>query len=125
MRSRGIVSLVASGLLLWAAASSAVAQSVDADLVEQNRSGVRGTVMLTVTDAGDLRVSIRARGLIPGPHAQHVHGAVGAHHYACATLRDDADGDGWLTNEEATGEYGNVFLALTTTGDTSPESGLA
>jgi hypothetical protein len=46
-------------------------------------------------------------------------------HFACATLRSDKDGDGWLTNEEATGEYGNVFLALTTRGDTSAKSGLA
>jgi hypothetical protein len=30
-----------------------------------------------------------------------------------------------LTNEEASGEYGTIFLALTTSGDGSPESGLA
>ena len=30
-----------------------------------------------------------------------------------------------MTNEEAAGEYGDVFLALTTQGDTSPKSGLA
>ena len=43
----------------------------------------------------------------------------------CPSEANDTDGDGLLTNEEASGEYGNVFLALTTEGDTSPESGLA
>jgi hypothetical protein len=107
--------------LAWPAAADT---TVNADLVEQNNSGTRGTVRLTATDAGALRVLIRAEGLMPGPHAQHIHGAVGAGHFHCSSLRDDTDGDGWLTNEEASGEYGNVFLALTTRGDVSAESGL-
>jgi hypothetical protein len=125
MRSRIIAGLAGSVVLLGAGVTAASAATVDADLVEQNRTGANGSVTLTVTGAGDLRVSVRARGLLPGPHAQHVHGAVGAGHFACASLNDDTDGDGWLTNEEATGEYGNVFLALTTRGDTSSGSGLA
>jgi len=43
----------------------------------------------------------------------------------CPSAKNDTDGDGLLTNEEASGEYGKVFLALTTKGDTSPNSGLA
>ena len=38
--------------------------------------------------------------------------------------KNDTDGDGVLTNEEATGEYGSVFVALTTTGGTTPQDGL-
>jgi hypothetical protein len=38
---------------------------------------------------------------------------------------DDTDGEGVLTNEEATGEYGTVFLALTTSGGATPQDGLA
>ena len=72
----------------------------------------------------DLRIRIEAQGLVPGPHAQHLHGALGAHHFQCATMRDDTDGDGWLTNEEASGEYGDVFMALTTSGAVSATSGL-
>jgi hypothetical protein len=125
LRARGVAGASVCGLLLWIGAGPAAAQSVDADLVEQNHSGVQGTVTLTVTDAGDLRVRISAEGLVPGPHAQHLHGAAGGMHFACATSKSDKDGDGWLTNEEATGEYGNVFLALTTRGDTSAQSGLA
>jgi hypothetical protein len=43
----------------------------------------------------------------------------------CPTMEADTDRDGLLTNEEASGEYGVVFMALTTEGDTSAESGLA
>jgi hypothetical protein len=43
----------------------------------------------------------------------------------CPSAADDKDGDGLLTNEEAAGEYGDVFLALTTSGDASTKSGLA
>ena len=43
----------------------------------------------------------------------------------CPTMEADVDGDGLLTNEEASGEYGDVFMALTTEGDASAESGLA
>jgi len=69
---------------------------------------------------------MHARGQVPGvPHAQHIHGATGGGHFMCPTAANDTDGDGLLTNEEAAGEYGNVFLALTTKGDTSPKSGLA
>ena len=126
MSARELVGFtVGCGLLLVSAASPAAADTtVQADLVEQNNSGVRGSVSLTATEDGDLRVRIRATGLVPGPHAQHLHGAVGAGDFDCASMRDDTDGDGWLTNEEASGEYGNVFLALTTSGDVSAESGL-
>ena len=126
MWSRGVIRVGVPTVLLWVGAVvPAAAQTVSADLVEQNHSGVHGTVSITVTDAGDLRVRIRAHGLLPGPHAQHLHGAAGGMHFACATMRNDTNGDGWLTNEEATGEYGNVFLSLTTRGDTSARSGLA
>jgi Cu/Zn superoxide dismutase len=125
MWTRKLIGLSVCGLLLWAGAAPAVAQTtVHADLVEQNHTGVHGSVTLTATGAGDLHVKIRANGLLPGPHAQHIHGASGAGHFECATDRDDADGDGWLSNEEASGEYGDVFVALTTKGDTGPESGL-
>jgi hypothetical protein len=43
----------------------------------------------------------------------------------CPTMANDENGDGVLTNEEAVGEYGDVFFSLTTTGDASAESGLA
>ena len=100
--------------------------TVTAQLEESNDSGVTGTATLTATDGGGLTVVIHAEGLVPGvPHAQHIHGSTGGGHYMCPSEASDTDGDGLLTNEEASGEYGNVFMALTTQGDTSPESGLA
>jgi LPXTG-motif cell wall-anchored protein len=43
----------------------------------------------------------------------------------CPSSKDDTNGDGILTNEEATGEYGTLFFSLTTRGDFSAKSGLA
>ena len=70
---------------------------------------------------------IHSQGLVPGqPHAQHIHGSAHGGHFGCPTLKEnDTDGDGVLTNEEATGEYGTIFLALTTRGGATPQDGLA
>ena len=125
MRRVLVVAALSVMLTVNLSAPAPAATTVHAQLVEQNRSGVSGTVTLTATDAGDLRVRIRARGLLPGPHAQHIHGSHEGGEFNCASMADDTDGDGWLTNEEAAGEYGNVFLSLTTRGDTSAESVLA
>jgi hypothetical protein len=125
MRARRAVATIACSVLpLLAVRPAAADTTVHADLVPQNHSGVRGTVSLTATDEGDLHVQIRAHGLIPGPHAQHLHGAMGGGQFRCASMSDDTNGDGWLSNEEASGEYGNIFLALTTRGDVSAQSGL-
>ncbi len=118
--------LAVLGLLLVCSVPARADTTVIARLEGSNNSGVTGTATLTATDSGALRVVIHARGHVPGlPHAQHIHGSTGGGHYMCPSPKNDTDGDGLLTNEEAAGEYGNVFLALTTQGDTSPKSGLA
>jgi hypothetical protein len=106
--------------------SAAADMTVNQKLMEQNSSGVSGTATLTATDDGDLKVVIRSQGLVPGqPHAQHIHGSASGEHFNCPTLKEhDKDGDGVLTNEEATGEYGTIFLALTTRGGATPQDGL-
>lgn len=116
---------LAAGTVLGTVALGAPAAAdttLHARLVAQNRSGGGGTVLLTLTDDGDLRVRIRATGLMPGPHAQHLHGSLQGGEFRCASMASDTDGDGWLTNEEATGEYGSAMLALTTRGDTTATS---
>jgi hypothetical protein len=124
-RVLGLLLAVVS-VLLATSVSAGADTTVVAHLEESNHSGVSGTVSLTATDGGGLRVVIDARGPVPGvPHAQHIHGSTGGGHFMCPSSRNDTDGDGLLTNEEAAGEYGNVFLALTTKGDTSAKSGLA
>ncbi len=114
-----------TALVLVAAAPAAADWTLHADMVEQNHSGVTGTATITVRDGGGIRVRIHTTGMVPGPHAQHLHGSLEGGEFHCATDAADTDGDGWLTNEEATGEYGTAFLALTTRGDTSGKSGLA
>jgi hypothetical protein len=118
--------LAAAATLLCLPMSAAADTTVKAKLVEQNGSGVSGTVSLTALSNGRLKVVIHSQGLVPGqPHAQHIHGAAHGGHFGCPNLKkNDTDGDGVLTNEEATGEYGMVFLALTTRGGSTPQDGL-
>ena len=126
IKLRNSLLLAAAAAMLWLPTTAAADTTVTAKLVEQNSSGVSGTVSLTALDNGDLEVVIRSRGLVPGqPHAQHIHGSAHGGHFGCPTLeKNDTDGDGVLTNEEATGEYGTVFVALTTEGGTTPQDGL-
>ncbi|HMI33124.1 MAG TPA: hypothetical protein VK499_03260 [Propionibacteriaceae bacterium] len=122
---RNLLILAAASAMLCLPTSAAADTTVNAKLVEQNGSGARGTASLTAIDNGGLKVVIRSEGLVPGqPHAQHIHGSAGGGHFMCPTLKNDTDGDGVLTNEEATGEYGAIFLALTTGGNGTPQDGL-
>lgn len=126
-RLRLILTAGVSTLLMALVVGPARADTtVIAHLKSLNGSGVGGTATLTATDDGRLTVVIHSHGLVPGqPHAQHIHGSVGGGHFMCPSSADDANGDGILTNEEATGEYGTLFFSLTTRGDFSADSGLA
>jgi hypothetical protein len=123
---RNSLILAAAAALLCVPMSASADTSVKAKLVEQNDSGASGTVSLTALNNGGLKVVIHSQGLVPDqPHAQHIHGSAHGGHFGCPTLKEnDTDGDGVLTNEEATGEYGTVFLALTTEGGVTPQDGL-
>jgi hypothetical protein len=125
-RLRNVLVLGAASALLWLPTSAAADTTVKAKLVEQNHSGASGTATLTALAGGGLKVVIHSRGLVPNqPHPQHIHGSAHGGHFGCPTIKDnDTDGDGVLTNEEATGEYGTIFLALTTRGGATPEDGL-
>jgi hypothetical protein len=122
---RNSIVLAAASAMLCLPTSAAADTTVKAKLMEQNNSGVTGTVGLTALDNGGLKVVIRSEGLVPGqPHAQHIHGAAGGKHFMCATLeKNDTDGDGVLTTEEAGGEYGGIFMPLTTSGGAEPQDG--
>jgi hypothetical protein len=124
---RNLVLLATALTLLSLPVTAAADTTVRAKLVEQNGSGVKGTAVLTAVGGGGLKVVIHSTGLVPGqPHAQHIHGSAGSRHFMCPSLKkNDTDGDGYLTNEEATGEYGTIFLALTTRGGGTPLDGLA
>ncbi len=121
-----ILGAATTALLLSVGGPASADTTVTAHLRATNGSGAGGTATLTATDDGGLTVMIRAHGLVPGqPHAQHIHGSTGGGHFMCPSMANDTDGDGILTNEEAAGEYGTIFLSLTTRGDASPNSGLA
>lgn len=126
IKVRAWLVLAAAAVLLWLPTGASADMTVKARLVELNGSGASGTAVLTVMNDGGLKVVIHSTGLVPGqPHPQHIHGSAGGHHFMCPTLKaNDTDGDGVLTNEEASGEYGTIFMALTTRGGATPKDGL-
>jgi hypothetical protein len=95
-----------------------------ADLNPLNRSGSDGTAILH-KEGGKLNTKIYSSGMSPNlPHAQHIHGFEQAVS-ECPTLAADDDGDGLVNTAEGLPSYGDIQVSLTTTGDTSPASGLA
>jgi hypothetical protein len=124
---RTLLAIPAAAVLLLAVPSAAFAdESVQVQLDALNKSGASGTATLTATDAGDLKISIRSQGLVPNsPHAQHLHGATDGTDFHCPDMSADSDGNGFVSTEEGLPMYGDIFISLTTKGDTAKTSGLA
>ncbi len=125
--SRTLLAVPAAAVILFAVPTAAFAdESVQVRLDALNNSGATGTATLTAMDNGDLKVSIRSTGLVPGsPHAQHLHGATDGRDFHCPDMSADADGNGFVSTEEGLPMYGDIFVSLTAKGDTSKASGLA
>jgi hypothetical protein len=123
---RNALIAVGAAALLFAPTMVAADTTVKAKLMEVNGSGATGTATVTALSDGGVKVVIHTEGLVPGVfHPQHLHGSAHGGHFTCPTLKaNDTDGDGVLTNEEGTGEYGTIFFALTTSGGTTPQDGL-
>ncbi|MFC7534896.1 hypothetical protein [Actinoplanes sp. GCM10030250] len=122
----GRILSVAALLVLFTPAPALAGESVHVKLLELNNSGATGTATLTALDNGDLKVSIRSTGLVPGsPHAQHLHGSTDGMDFHCPPMSADRDGDGYVSTEEGMPSYGDIFVSLTTTGDVAKASGLA
>ncbi|MEU6083662.1 hypothetical protein [Streptomyces sp. NPDC047108] len=95
------------------------------ELKPLNDSGGTGMAMLHL-EGDKLTVKIESEGLTPGqPHAQHIHGATDGHDFHCPEGSDDKDGDGIVSTAEGIPDYGDINISLTTSGDTSKDSGLA
>jgi CHRD domain len=127
-KTTSLLTLPAALALALAAPGAAFgAESYQIDLEPLNDSGASGMAMVTAEDNGDLTVVIEASGLVPGqPHAQHIHGGVDmTQDFMCPGPERDEDGDGIVSTVEGLPDYGDVFISLTTEGDTSKESGLA
>jgi len=123
--------LAATGLLVAGPASMAMAAdgTFDGSLSELNGSGASGTAQVTLKGL-EVTVDISGKGFTPNaPHAQHLHGDVSGKNFVCPTAADvkelDKDEDGLLNTLEAAPLYGGVLIALTTEGDTTPDSALA
>src|SRR5919107_1041891 len=95
-----------------------------AELNPLNRSGAEGYAMLEKAGNKKVATEIHTKGLAPKlPHAQHIHGFKKAVS-ECPTLALSGR-DNLITTVEGVPAYGPIQVSLTTTGDTSPESGLA
>lgn len=92
-----------------------------------NNSGTSGDATVSV-NGNEATVSMHVQGAAetfmdgPFPHAQHIHiGAQGV----CPPPEADQNGDGAVNVAEGHDYYGMIASSLTTSGDTSPDSGLA
>ncbi len=127
-RKLGLVLLLAVAVSL-SLASVAVAQSSSqkvfkAKLDSLNRSGATANATLTL-EGRRLTTMIESDDMAPKlPHAQHIHGFKQAVS-ECPTLAADDNGDGLINTVEGLPSYGPIRVSFTTTGDTSPDSGLA
>ncbi len=90
------------------------------------RSHAHGWAKLVPTSNDGLKVWIHTTGLVPNqPHAQHIHGDTSGKHFQCPPAKADKNSDGYVSIPEALPYYGNIFMSMTTKGDTSAKSGLA
>ncbi len=121
-------------LLATAGPAAAAEGSVHGDLVPVPVNGVdgSGTAMIEI-DGTTLSFTLAAQGLLEGaPHAAHIHYGETARNM-CPTAADntaaaqsgEVDPSQHLTASEGAPAYGDIVLSLTTSGDTSPTSGLA
>ena len=126
----GLMAAVAAALSTVAFAGSAKTRfeatltPIPHDMVADHGSNVTGTASLKV-DGTQVHVNIHIRGLTPNlPHAMHIHGILGDPN-SCPPASADTSGDGLVSLEEGAPFYGPIDTSFTTSGDTSPASGLA
>jgi hypothetical protein len=103
--------------------------SLKANLTELNRSGATGTATATVKNQKIETISVNATGLKPdAAHAIHIHYGDQARN-ECPTMAEAKqvrfDGSPRLNTVDGLDAYGPIVVSLTTTGDTTPASGLA
>jgi hypothetical protein len=108
--------------------------SLKANLTELNFSGASGTATATVKNQKIENITVNATGLKPdAPHAIHIHYGDDARN-ECPIMAAPPAGDAKSTRTDGTlrlstadglPAYGPIVVSLTTTGDTTPASGLA
>jgi len=105
--------------------SSSGGRSYEADLHPiANNPPAHGSAELSVAGR-KLTVRIHASGLTPNlPHAMHIHGVLGDKNSCPPGISADTNHDGLVSLSEGAPFYGPIDVSFTTTGDTSPKSGL-
>jgi CHRD domain len=125
----GIAALVLTAGPAAAAEGSAQAELTPVVVNEVDASG-QGMVEISGTT---LSFTLAAQGLLAGaPHAAHIHFGAEARH-ECPSVSDNTAGPlqgetnehEHVTTTEGGPAYGEIVVSLTTSGDTSPDSGLA
>ncbi len=123
-----------AALIATAGPAAAADGSVQAELAPVPVNGVdasgQGMVQISGTT---LSFTLAAQGLLAdAPHAAHIHFGEAARHECptaadnnAAALSGETTPEEHLTTTEGAPAYGEIVVSLTTTGDTSPESGLA
>jgi hypothetical protein len=120
----GIAGVQASNASESAPAASTRTVQLDANLESLNDSGASGRAHAQFKGR-KAHVHIKAHGLAKNlPHAQHLHFGADARN-ECPSVFDDANNDHRLNVAEGVPAYGPILKSLTTSGDTSPKSGLA
>ena len=120
----GIAGMQASNASESAPDASARTVQLDANLKSLNDSGASGHAQAEFKGS-KAHVHIEAQGLAKNlPHAQHLHFGADARN-ECPSVFDDANNDHRLNVAEGVPAYGPILKSLTTSGDTSPKSGLA
>ena len=100
--------------------------SLSAQLSPLNGSGTSGTATAVVRNQLIRDITVDVHGATPdAPHAQHIHYGDDARNECPTVAMDDVDDDGLVSTIEGVPAYGPIVVSLTTTGDTSPASGLA
>ena len=114
---------LSGGALMAQTASNSQPRMYQANLTELNKSADRGnaSVQLTVNNNGTFTVKTTGTSANLA-HAQHIH--VGGTN-SCPDISADKDKDGLINTTEGTPSYGPIEISLTTSGDTSKDSGLA
>lgn len=94
-----------------------------ANLQPLNKSGDTGGATTRITTNGNGTFTVKTTGASPSlAHAQHIH--IGGTN-SCPAPSADKNKDGLINTTEGEPAYGPIEISLTTSGDTSKNSGLA
>jgi hypothetical protein len=112
-----------SGGTILAATNTGQSPMYSANLKSLNKSDDRGNATVTLVTNGNGTFTVKTTGVSPKlAHAQHIH--IGGTN-SCPDLSADKDKDGLINTTEGLPSYGPIEISLTTSGDTSKDSGLA